>query len=77
MGHGGKRKGAGRKPKADEEYLERMLKPMDEAAFKMLETKIDEGDPQAIKLFLAYRFGQPKQSIAVSTPDDLSVKFTE
>ena len=67
--HGGKRKGAGRKPKADEIKL---IENMDavlarKTAWEALAGRVEEGDTQAIKTWLAYRYGQPKQSIDLST----------
>lgn len=65
MGHGGKREGAGRKPKADEiktiESMDRAMIP--DEAWEALAKKVKEGDVPAIKLWLAYRFGQPKKTI--------------
>ena len=67
--HGGKRKGAGRKPKADEikliENMDAVLAP--KKAWEALAGRVKEGDTQAIKTWLAYRYGQPKQSIDLST----------
>lgn len=63
--HGGKRQGAGRKPKADElkliELMDATKAP--EEVWKKLAERIEEGDTQAIKLWTAYRYGQPKQSV--------------
>ena len=56
---------AGRKPKADEIKL---IEQMDSIAapdkvWKALFDKVQEGDTQAIKTWLQYRFGMPKQVI--------------
>lgn len=65
MALGGKREGSGRKPKADEikliESMDAIAAPQDvwEALFK----KVKDGDTQAIKTWLNYRFGMPKQTI--------------
>jgi hypothetical protein len=61
--HGGKREGAGRKPKADEIALIEKLSPMDEVAFTELQKGVMAGDFQFIKLYMEYRFGKPKQVI--------------
>lgn len=65
MAHGGKREGAGRKPKADEikliEQMDAIAAP--EKAWRALWNKCVDGDTQAIKTWLAYRYGQPKQSV--------------
>ena len=63
--NGGKREGAGRKPKADEIKL---IETMDAIAvpnsiWKSLYDKVKENDVQAIKTWLQYRYGMPKQLI--------------
>jgi hypothetical protein len=63
---GGKRENAGRKPKADEikiiEAMDAVLVP--KIAWEKLAGLVKDGDVQAIRIWLAYRYGQPKQSIA-------------
>jgi hypothetical protein len=65
MAHGGKRKGAGRKPKADEvkmiERMDAVLAPTE--VWQKLADKVKEKDVQAIKTWLGYRFGMPKQTV--------------
>ncbi len=63
MNKGGLRQGAGRKPKAKELELIEKLTPLEESAFKALEKGVKAGEFQFIKLFFAYRFGQPKQQL--------------
>ena len=68
-GAGGAREGAGRKPKIQEI---RIIEQMDaisvpEEIWNALLFKCKEGDTQAIKLWLSYRFGLPKQQIDVTT----------
>jgi hypothetical protein len=69
MAHGGKRENSGRKPKADEitiiQNMDAVAAP--EKAWKALWGKVMDGDTQAIKTWLAYRYGQPKQSIDHTT----------
>lgn len=69
MARGGARPGAGRKKKADEiaviEKMDAVAAP--ELAFKNLWLKVEEGDVSAIKLWLSYRFGMPKQSVDVTS----------
>lgn len=65
---GGKRENAGRKPKADElTIIEKMdkAKAPDEV-WQILANKVSEGDLSAVKLWLAYRFGQPQQKVEQS-----------
>lgn len=65
--NGGVRPGAGRKPKALEiqiiESMDAIAVPME--AWKALWYKCQEGDTQAIKTWLNYRFGMPKQSMEI------------
>ena len=65
MAHGGKREGAGRKPKADEiKLIERMdAIATPEEIWKLLHDKCKDGDTQALKVWVQYRFGMPKQTI--------------
>ena len=69
MAHGGKRPGAGRKPKADEikliEQMDAVAVP--ELIWQKLYERCADGDTQAIKTWLQYRFGMPKQSIDMTT----------
>lgn len=67
--NGGARSGAGRKPKIQEiKIIEQMdaISVPDEI-WKALLYKCKEGDTAAIKLWLSYRFGLPKQQIDVTT----------
>jgi len=63
--NGGARTGAGRKPKADEisliESMDAVLIP--ESAWIALATKVESGDTNAIKTWLQYRYGMPKQVV--------------
>jgi hypothetical protein len=67
--NGGARPGAGRKPKIQEIKL---IEQMDSISvpdqiWNALLYKCQQGDTQAIKLWLSYRFGLPKQQIDVTT----------
>ncbi len=66
--HGGARQGAGRKPKADEiavaEQMDAIMMP--DYVWSALSIKVVDGDVQAIKTWLGYRFGMPKQTIEQS-----------
>lgn len=67
--HGGKRIGAGRKTKADEQKLiERLdnIIEQDEVIEKLKEM-VKDGNFQAVKLYLEYRYGKPKESVDVTT----------
>ena len=68
-GAGGAREGAGRPPKIQEIKL---IEQMDAIAvpdeiWKALLYKCKEGDTAALKLWLSYRFGMPKQQIDVTS----------
>ena len=67
--NGGAREGAGRKPKIQEIKL---IEQMDAISvpneiWEALLFKCKQGDTAAIKLWLSYRFGLPKQQIDVTT----------
>jgi hypothetical protein len=67
--NGGKRDGAGRKPKIDEitliESMDAVLVP--KVAWEKLAVKVKENDVQAIKTWLSYRYGMPKQTVDNNT----------
>lgn len=62
---------AGRKPKADEikliEQMDAIAAP--EEAWQKLWDLCKMGDVQAVKTWIAYRFGQPKQKIDLTSDD--------
>ncbi len=63
--NGGARPGSGRKPKADEikliEQMDAVMVP--ESVWMALGEKVENGDTQAIKTWLSYRYGMPKQVV--------------
>lgn len=65
----GGNKGCGRKPKADEikliEQMDAVLAPVE--AWEALAARVVEGDVQAQKTWLQYRFGMPKQIVEQTT----------
>jgi len=73
MGHGGKREGAGRPTKADEnkliERLDRII-DKDEVIHKLNEL-IKKGDLRAITIYLDRRFGKPIETKDVTVNQDL------
>ena len=68
-GAGGAREGAGRKPKVLEvkliEQMDALAAPQE--IWNALLMKCAQGDTQALKLWLSYRFGLPKQQIDVTS----------
>jgi hypothetical protein len=67
--NGGARPGAGRKPKIQEvkliEQMDAICVP--DKIWEALLMKCAQGDTQALKLWLSYRFGLPKQQIDVTS----------
>ena len=59
MPRGGKRPGAGRKPKEIKKARLQRLDPLEEKAFQALERGIKANEPWAVKLFFQYRYGMP------------------
>ena len=75
--HGGKREGAGRKSKAEEQKLIERLTPLQDSAYKALSNALKEEQGWAIKLFFEYMYGKPKQSIEQNnthTLNDFNIK---
>ncbi len=69
MPKGGKRDGSGRKPKVQEVKL---VESMDAIAvpdeiWKALLYKCQQGDTGALKLWLSYRYGLPRQQLDITT----------
>jgi hypothetical protein len=62
-GRGGFRPGSGRPRRMDETEIIKKLEPMAATAFKVLESKIKDGDMNAIKLYMQYFLGLPTQKI--------------
>ena len=77
--HGGKREGAGRKSKADEiKLIERIDSVIDkDEAIKKLGELILDGHMQAIKLYMEYRYGKPKESVDIHTTGENVVSFND
>ena len=72
MSHGGARKGAGRKPKAEEDKLiERLDAIIDQdKALKALSAKVYKGDGRALELYMKYRYGLPKQKTEITMDNE-------
>ena len=67
---GGVRPGSGRKGKAEEAKLVERLTPLDDTAFAVLSEAVEGGQQWAVKLFFEYRFGKPKQIVAIEQKKD-------
>jgi len=70
-GHGGKREGAGRKSRSEEQELIEKLSPHDEKALKALIELIEAKDLRAVQLFFNYRYGKPKERVEHDIPADV------
>lgn len=75
MARGGRREGAGRKPKVEMmKLLERMDAILaDDEALKILAEKVKEGSLPAIKLWLAYRYGKPREYVEEVSREDIKL----
>ncbi len=60
--NGGKRIGAGRKPKAEEIKLIERLTPLADEAFKQLKKGVEAGDFKFVQMYLHYFAGKPKET---------------
>ena len=77
----GGHKTAGRKPKAQEQKLIEKLTPLEPSALKALGDALKDGQGWAVKLFMEYMNGKPRQSIEQTnvnynqelTPEDIKL----
>jgi hypothetical protein len=68
--NGGKREGAGRKPKAEEQKLIESLTPMNSIALNALKECVKDKQGWAVKLYFEYFYGKPQQKVDVTTNDE-------
>lgn len=64
--HGGKREGAGRKPKADEQVLVEKLSLYSEKAFTALDNALQAEHSWALRLWFEYMYGKPKEKVEIT-----------
>lgn len=78
INNGGKREGAGRKPKdAESKLIERLNNIIDpDEAIEILKNKIHDGDMRALQLYFNYRYGKPKESVEVSS-EGFNINFRD
>lgn len=71
--HGGKREGAGRKPKQQEQDLIDKLDTIinKEEVIKKLGEKALSGDMRAMGLYMGYRYGKPKETKDIHINEDV------
>lgn len=69
MPKGGKRDGSGRKPKVQEVKLVESMDAISvpDEIWKALLFKCKQGDTGALKLWLSYRYGLPRQQLDITT----------
>jgi hypothetical protein len=70
MTHGGKRTGAGRKAKAEEQKLIENLTPMNPMALESLKKGLEKKEQWAVKLFFEYFYGRPQQRVDVTSNEE-------
>jgi hypothetical protein len=70
MAHGGKRQGAGRKPKAEELNLIEKLSPLEDAAYQALKAGVEKGDFKYVQLFYNYYAGKPRETKDITINED-------
>lgn len=77
MAKGGARPNSGRKPKVEEEKLIQQLDNIIDPTrvINKLYELIEAGDSQALKLYMQYRFGIPKQQIEHSGSMTHNINF--
>ena len=68
--HGGKRAGAGRKAKAEEQKLIENLTPMNPMALESLQKGLEKKEQWAVKLFFEYFYGKPQQRVDVTSNEE-------
>jgi len=67
--HGGKRIGAGRKPKAEEQKLIEKLTPLNDLALESLKKGLEK-EQWAVKLYFEYFYGRPQQRVDVTSNEE-------
>ena len=65
--NGGKREGAGRKSKDEEQKVVETLSPLDPIAQRELKKAMEAGEKWAIELYYKYRYGMPRQQTDITT----------
>jgi len=64
--NGGKRKGAGRKSKSEEQNLVQKLSPMEKKALEVFKKALDEEKQWAVKMYFEYMYGKPVETKEIS-----------
>ena len=69
--NGGKREGAGRKPKSEESKLIEKLSPLEPLAFAALKKGLEKGDFKYVQLYYNYVEGKPKETKDIHINEDV------
>ena len=77
INNGGKREGAGRKPKSEEINLIEKLSPLEPLALAALEKGVKEGDFKFVQLYLNYYLGRPVENKNINVNEDVPLFLTE
>lgn len=77
MAHGGARKGAGRKTKAEETELIQKLSAYDDVALSAIITGVENGDYDYVKMFMEYRHGKPRQTVDNNISGNMEIVWEE
>lgn len=64
---------AGRKPKNEEQKLIEKLTPLQDKAFKALEDALADGSSWAVKIYMEYMYGKPKEKREVTIKEETPV----
>ena len=75
-GHSTKGK-AGRPSKAEEHHLIETLTPFHKDAINALKKAIQEEEAWAIKLYMEFFYGKPRQTINQTTKGDIEINFRD
>lgn len=76
--HGGKREGAGRRSKSEEQNLAEKLAPMETDALRVLHQAVKSGEKWAVDLYMKYYYGLPKQVIDQTIKsEDIKITYVE
>lgn len=68
-----KNRAGGRKSKAEEQTLIEKLTPLEPKAFKALEDALDDGQAWAVKLYMQYKNGMPKEVKDITINKELPI----
>jgi|TARA_R110001592_G_scaffold61365_1_gene187034 hypothetical protein len=71
--NGGKRKGAGRKSKSEEQNLIEKLSPLEGQALKVFKDALNDDKQWAVKMYFEYMYGKPIETKIVDVSTDTPI----